>query len=143
MRRISLIPLELAEAAEAPAPVRDPASEDFTRLAGLISLIVDAAGCAARVAELRAATDGAAEATAELARARAEHEEHVRKATAELEARERKVRAREVEVFQAVGLQRAQERLLAEQRARLDLRDGRYRELPGGVIQDFGEAVDG
>jgi hypothetical protein len=94
--------------------------ETFTAVAGLIALITDAKGCAKRLAELQQQIVAAAAAQSQLG---AERDEFDRRSAAEkaaADARETKLRAREV----AVGI--AERDILAREKIIADATPPRY-----------------
>jgi hypothetical protein len=102
-----------------------PTPDVFLMLHDLIALAVNPSACKARLAKLQKLLEQTAAAEARLTERSAKHDQKVAQERAELEERERKVRAREVDVAGKQGRIDASWKILEQVKA--DLRQ-RYRD---------------
>lgn len=112
----------------------------FEAVLALIKLAGGVQSFERRVRELQEATRAAETAKAELAAARAEHDAAIARERAELDARQTELRQREVEAFQRSAALDSRHEYLAGFARDLAARSGRYEQLPGGGVRDWGEA---
>jgi hypothetical protein len=125
------------EATESATPAAVP-SVEFAAVSTLLSVIANERACRLRLRELRLATDAATEAKVALEAARVEHDATMARERAELEKLRDALRDREVKLHGDEGMLNHREKILAERKANLDAREGRYQMVgPGGLVQEF------
>jgi hypothetical protein len=117
-------------------PASIPA-DGFAGVSALISLIVNERQCNARLRQLKQAQADAEKAQTDVATARAAFEEFCTAEKAKLEKERDALREREVKVHAAEGMIAHREKILAEQRATLDLRQGRVEHFAGGMMREL------